>query len=234
MKHVFRFLGERENGAWSLRETERHHLVKVLQINPGTEFEITDAQGWSASAIVRERTKKDLVFEVESERFEEKEIDSIDLFCAALKPGVLDDVLPGIVELGVHNVKIFAQDRGEFKKITEKVQDRWLRILDEAVKQSKRNYGVKISVFADFKAAWSDGEAHYLHKIMLDETTQQKQATSLKGRIALLIGSEAGISSETRNIATDAGFVPIRIAKPILRARTAVIGGVAIIGQMLL
>ena len=52
MKHVFRFLGERREGAWTLSENERHHALSVCKIDVGDAFELADGQGWVAKAQV--------------------------------------------------------------------------------------------------------------------------------------------------------------------------------------
>jgi RsmE family RNA methyltransferase len=236
MKHIFRFLGECHNSGWVLREADMYHALKVIQLGEGDLFEIGDGKGKVATAKVLERRKREFLFEVLSEEFFESKKNSIDLFCAALKPGVFDDALPAAVELGVRNVFVFAQDRGEYKKINEKVRARWQRILDEALKQSKRPYQAELHVFESFAKAWSfssESQINYDSKIMLDEKSDESTSgLSVEGSCALIVGSESGLLDNTRASATENGFRSVRIARHVLRSRTAIQAGMAIFGHM--
>ncbi|MDA9950999.1 16S rRNA (uracil(1498)-N(3))-methyltransferase [Oligoflexaceae bacterium] len=237
MKHIFRFLGTRSDEGWNLREEDIHHLVKVVHAKVGDRFEICDQNGWVAQATIVERQKKDLVFKILSENFEEAAKQSVTLFCAACKPGVFDEALPSAIELDVSRIFVFAQDKGELKKLNDKVLARWQRISDEAMKQSKRRYVAPIEVCADFESALKlSSPSDFSHLWMLDEMQNDQILDSRisSGSVALLVGSEYGLSHETRATAEAAGFKSVRMARNVLKAKTAIISALAITGKALM
>lgn len=232
MKHVFRFIGTKTPRGWELEAGESNHALKVVQLRVGERFELADGRGNIAQASVIERTKRDFVFRVDEETFVDRDERSIDIYCAAVKPGVFDDVIPGAVELGVRRIVVFAQDRGEFKKLTDKVKARWQRIVDEAFKQSKRAYNAEIVIYEDLARALADAP-DYASRFMLDETSSARlDRSAVQGPLALVIGSEAGLSETSRAAAS--GFQPVSIATNVLRVRTAVLAGLAIFSHELL
>lgn len=233
MKHTFRFLGQRSHKGWDFLEGESHHALNVVKLAEGDEFEFCDGEGCVALARVVRRDKRDLIFEVLNETSHDAEVKPVTLICGLLKPGVVDDVLPYLVELNVSKLILFAQQHSSLKKYNEKVQTRWQRIIHEAFKQSKRAYLPEIQLAASLEDVLA--EPTWSRAFVLDADAPKGLALEgLEAGCAFLIGSESGLTAEELKLAKDAQFVPTSIAKPILRARTALIATLAIVGQALL
>ncbi len=139
--HVFRFLGKPCDGApghWRLDDVDAHHALKVLRLAAGQPVEVTDGKGSVAIGKLLPTGKESADVEVVSSHKINRPHPILHLAVGALKPGDLDDTLPALVELGMQRISIFlAEQSGKFR-LAEKSIERWERIMEGAVKQSKQ------------------------------------------------------------------------------------------------
>ena len=141
MAHHFRFLADHcEAGQWTMRSEEWHHLLSVLRLPVGAEFELTNGKGWVAHAKLTAISKQVGCFEVLDQTYS-PELPAGSRFIlaiGALRPQSVDDLLPYLIELGVDAIEIFSFQGMDKNRLQDKVCERWDRILTAAMKQCKR------------------------------------------------------------------------------------------------
>lgn len=241
-RHTFRFIGCRSGDhLWSLSDEESWHATKVLRLKEGTIVEATDGRG----SLVRGellRMGKNLAIRVTAESFSEAPSTCFELVLGALKPGDLDDVLPGIVELGATKISVYLTQQTGKDRINSKALERWQRIIVTAVKQSKRLWLPELTTWGgldewlkqlhttDNSMRWiftepdatAPGTSHPF--LPLDAILRLKGGSPGDPSVRWLhgiIGSERGFSPAETKAAANAGFKPISLGSHVLRSKTA-------------
>jgi len=235
MSHRFRFIGEKDAGAlWQLVGEEAHHLAKVLRLEEGAAVEVTDARGvWALGTVVRIGAKA-VAIEATDEFREAAPDVRLAFAIGALKPGAVDDILPALTELGVDTVHVFLQKESAKSRLTDKVAERWQRILVQALKQCKR---------ARLPAIVEHGSlAALLHETAGDAETRRYMLAAGAARplgellrqggpgrgVLLVAGGEKGLIPDEEAALFEAGFCAASLGPHVLRAVTAAVAAVAV------
>ncbi len=234
MKHLFRFHGRRgAEGGWELFEDEWHHLLKVLRLREGDKVEIADGLGWVASATLGPIGKQKGELVIEGENFTEKAGAESELVLGlfVLKPQSLDEILPGLVELGVSRVVLIPFIGMEKSRINDKLLDRWARLIVSAGKQAKAAWFPELAVAKSLEAFLSE-TSPIKERFLLDPAGDAAVLDgSMKGPILAVIGHEGGWHESEFEQMDQAGFRKLRMKSHVLRATTAALATAAILRQ---
>jgi 16S rRNA (uracil1498-N3)-methyltransferase len=149
----------------------------------------------------------------------------------------LELALEKATELGVSEIVLVDANRSEkgIERGAEKRMTRWRRILLEASQQSRRAQLPEISGPVRFADAI---KAEATHRLFLDEVRTGKPilsaipARSPEDSIALLVGPEGGWAETERALAKESGWTPVTLSTQVLRAETAAIAALAILGAL--
>lgn len=242
-RHVFRFFGSRvTDSLWRLDDAEAHHALKVLRLPPGEAVEVMDGMGAVARGTLKPTGKESADVDVIESRTEPAEPAGLELAMGALKPGDLDDILPALVELGMTRISIFINEQSGKSRVAEKSLDRWQRIVDASVKQSKRAWRPEVTAFSSLeewlRALPPQPSADEIRWIFAEPSLLAAATTAPlgtpPGRIFMvrgLVGSEKGFSPSEVRAALDAGFFPVSLGPHVLRARTAAIAAATMLAM---
>lgn len=229
MKHLFRFLGVKGD-KWALDRIEIEHMLNVLRLKTGDRFEIFDGKGNFAEARLDLIFKRDVEFSIESERSVISKSPPFELAIGALKPSTYDDMLPPLVELGVTKVIIFGQDQVSKDRISDKVHDRFKRIVVAAAKQCKTLWLPEVFVVHTLDHILDDST---LPTIVLNpEATDHfmQVVSKYPTGVRCLIGGEKGFSQREMDLLK--GFSHARLGSNILRAWTAAVAATAVFSAL--
>jgi 16S rRNA (uracil1498-N3)-methyltransferase len=227
------FVDRVRNGQAEITGENAHHLTRVLRVEAGQKFEISDNErAWLATV---ETARKDLVrFAVEEELPAAPELPEVILYLALIKFDRFEWAVEKATELGVTRIVPFEAGRSEQGLFAgaHKRAERWRRIAREASEQSRR---LRAPDIADpVRLPISDVSTH---RVWLDE---QPGATPLitafsprpEDSVSLVVGPEGGwIDSERRKFA-ESGWQAASLGPSILRAETAVCAALAVVSQM--
>jgi len=229
------FVDQVRNGQAEITGENAHHLTRVLRVEAGQKFEITDNQrAWLAEV---ETARKDLVrFRVIEELATTPELPQIALYLALIKFERFEWAVEKATELGVSRIVPVETNRSEHGLFSgaQKRVERWKRIARESSEQSRRLRAPEIDDPVRFTECLKDGSTH---RCLLDEQPGAKallQAFSFGpgDSAALAIGPEGGwIDAERRQFA-EAGWTAASLGPSILRAETAVCAALAVLSQM--
>ena len=227
------FVDEIRGDIATLTGEEARHLTRVLRVESGQVFEITDNQ----SAYLAE------IEEARGERVQFRLLEPIAspapparvTLCAALiKFDRFEWIVEKATELGVERllpVETGRSDKGLFEA-SRKRSERWNKIARESSQQSRRVRSPEILPALRFEPSLKS-EADY--RYFLDETTAPPLLSVLpaarkpEDRIALLLGPEGGWLDRERQAAIDAAWQPVSLGPAILRAETAAVGAIAVV-----
>lgn len=146
----------------------------------------------------------------------------------------MDFAVQKAVELGVNKITPIITERTVVQLSGDKPAQRlkhWQKIIQHAVEQSGRTVLPELANITPI-ATWLTQQAGL--KIFLDPGAEQR-LTQLKpdnALVTLLTGPEGGFAQHERDLAKQAGFIPIRLGQRILRTETASLTALAAV-QML-
>lgn len=229
------FVDQVRNGQAEITGDDAHHLTRVLRVEAGQKFEITDNQrAWLAQV---EAARKDLVrFSIIEELAAAPELPPVTLYLALIKFDRFEWAVEKATELGVSRVVPVETNRSEqglFAGAHKRVE-RWKRIAREASEQSRRLRVPEIADAMRLDDVFKDDSAH---RCLLDEQPGAKPlAASFTFRAgdsaALAVGPEGGWIDAERRRFSDAGWLAASLGPSILRAETAVCAALAVLMQM--
>jgi 16S rRNA (uracil1498-N3)-methyltransferase len=228
------FVDEVRNGQAELNGDDARHLTRVLRVEPGQRYEISDNRNVYLAEI--ETARKERVIFRTLEKIEAPPLPfRIVLFAALIKFDRFEWMIEKATELGVAEivpVETIRSERG-LERAARKRVERWRRIAVEASQQSRRAHLPEVHDPASFEDALArPAEARYV----LDETPGGipfAHTHSQSDTIALLIGPEGGWTEEERAAFVKSGWTRVSLGPLILRAETAAIAALAIVAGTL-
>ncbi|HYA16244.1 MAG TPA: RsmE family RNA methyltransferase [Bryobacteraceae bacterium] len=229
------FVDQVRKGQAEITGENAHHLTRVLRVEAGQTFEISDSERvWLASV---ETARKDLVrFQVMEEMPAGPELPDVTLYLALIKFDRFEWAVEKATELGVRKivpVEAARSERGLFEGSRGRIE-RWTRIAREASEQSRRVRAPEVARAAKFAEALKDGAAH---RIFLDERPgapllMQAIHPAAGDSISLLVGPEGGWTDAERDAFAAAGWSGASLGPTVLRAETAVCAALAVILEL--
>ena len=231
----------------NLTPEQQHYLHRVLRLNQGDKFIAMDGQGhwWLA---VLEAQETELIASITEEITVNKELSvKVTLMAALPKGNGFDEVVRQATELGVASILPVTSDRTLLKPSGQKV-DRWKRIAAEAAEQSERQFVPTISEPISFDLAVKNcgqkyryicvarGENRYLWDCLIGLEPHFVGAVPpcppSEGELSIVIaiGPEGGWTDGEVKRAIEFGFEPVSLGSRILRAVTAPIVALSLVG----
>ena len=227
------FVDSIRDGLAELRGEEARHLTRVLRVEPGQRFEISDNAAAYLAEIAEARGERVVFRLIEPIAPVEFPL-RIALFASLFKFDRFEWMVEKATELGVERivpVHATRTEKGLFEA-SHKRAERWRRIAREASQQSRRTRMPEIAAGIEFDCAIPEPAEHrfFLEEIeaepLLRALPQNRRARAFA---ALLLGPEGGWTDAEREAARNAGWIPVSLGSQILRAETAAAAALAII-----
>jgi 16S rRNA (uracil1498-N3)-methyltransferase len=234
-KHRFRFIGHLDaDGSWHLSPEDAKHCQKVLRLEPGERIELTDGKGRWVEAEIDDLSGKTIDLNVTAEHEDSAKKNRTSLILGALKPSSFDEILPSIVEIGIDDIHLFIAGQSEKKRLSEKLTERWQRIILSAVKQSKRSWVPTLNCYKDLSTCLKEmkpsGNCYLLHPSanihLIKAPYHSNQSTYL------FIGNEHGFNEKELAMLHESGCINVHIGGHILRATTACVAASSIASSL--
>jgi 16S rRNA (uracil1498-N3)-methyltransferase len=219
MRHRFFSATELAAGATvELTSDERHH-ARVVRVRDGEEVEVFDGRGAGFFGIYQ----NDAIRLTTPAPDRESPV-AVHLAMAVIQMEKFELVLQKATELGVRSIIPMVTERVEVRPERYRgKQERWRKIIFEAVKQSGRTQIPHLEEPAEF----NDVIARDGLRVVFDADAPATQQPS--NSATLLIGPEGGFSESELQAARDRGCAFDRLGPRRLRAETAAIVAAAII-----
>lgn len=228
------FVDEILSGRAQIAGETAHHLTRVLRVQPGQSFELSDNRNLYLAEV--DSVRKDLVSFVIREQLERAlPVVRVTLLASLIRFERFEWLVEKATELGVQVIVPVQSERSEkgLDRAAEKRVTRWRKIAREASEQSRRDRLPEISPVLSFAAALAL-EAD--HRLVLDEAEQTKPIASAlpcmraqHDQVALLVGPEGGWTDRERSAFSTQGWIGVGFGSTILRSETAAIAGIAVI-----
>ena len=212
---------------------DAHHLTRVLRVEAGQKFEISDNSNVYLAEVSSAR--KDLVSFAIIEPLEiTQPILNARLFVSLFKFERFEWMIEKATELGVNRVTPLETDRSEkgLEQAARKRLPRWHRIAREASEQSRRAHLPAIDAPLKLAEALTCPAAH---RYALDEAETRPILSAIpvdrerQAQVLVLAGPEGGWTDRERAAIAASSWTPVSLGLTILRAETAAVAALAIL-----
>jgi 16S rRNA (uracil1498-N3)-methyltransferase len=229
------FVPEVRRNAAEMTGPDAEHLVRVLRVEPGQRFEISDNRNVYLAEV--ETARKSIVeFRIVESIASRPALFQVTLIAALFKFDHFEWMIEKATELGVSTIQPVEAIRTErgLAQASMKRLSRWERIALEASQQSRRDHLPQIEPTVRFtKSLTTVADI----RLLLDESFDAPPILRClppkrpaNPQIALLLGPEGGWTDEERAEALSASWQPCSLGLTILRAETAALAALAIVG----
>ena len=225
------FVDAIRNGTAELRGDEARHLTRVLRVEPGQRFEISDNQHAYLAEIAEAKGERVVFHVVEAIAGVPMPV-RITLCAAIVKFDRFEWMIEKATELGVERilpVEATRTERGLFEA-SRKRSERWARIARESSQQSRRVQIPEILPAVRLEECLKETAEH---RYFLDEGGAPPLVREIPAErsdtVALLIGPEGGWTDAERALALSAGWCPVSLGPLVLRADTAAAAAIAVV-----
>jgi 16S rRNA (uracil1498-N3)-methyltransferase len=218
-----------------LDDDSGHYLRTVLRLKKADELILFNGDGGEYLARVEEVGRKAVAVAIGARQ--ERSVESplqVNLGLGIARGDRMDWSVQKAVELGVNRITPLMTERCVVQFKGEKKPQRllhWQKIVQHAAEQSGRTVVPALTEIAPL-ASWVVQQQGL--RVFLDPYAQtslaQLQPEAMQ--VTLLTGPEGGFSTQERELAQAAGFIPVRLGSRILRTETASLTALAAV-QML-
>ena len=220
---------------------EARHILLSRRMKPGETFELQGAGEKRYLAEILAVLKKSLKVKIIEPISPPPEPSvQITLLQSFVNEKALDFIFQKSTELGAHKIILFNSQNTATKLSSDvfaKKIGRWQKILWEAAKQSDRVRPPLLEYLTDLSAVQkflAGCKRFFLCDIAgKDPKSQILKLQSPPGPVGLVIGPEGGFTrEEIKKLTVLPNCLPISLGPVLLRAETAALSGLAIIGNM--
>jgi 16S rRNA (uracil1498-N3)-methyltransferase len=228
------FVPEVRRGSAELSGPDAEHLVRVLRVEAGQIYELSDNRNVYLAEIEFAR-KSAVGFRVLEQLPPPKPFVHVTVYAALIKFERFEWLIEKATELGVAVIQPIDSVRTErgLAQASRKRLTRWERIALEASQQSRRAHLPEIAPVIAFNDALQSAADV---RLLLDEDPDAISVLqviparrSTQDRVSLLVGPEGGWTEDERQRGLAAGWRACSLGHNILRAETAAISAVAIV-----
>lgn len=219
---------------------EAAHCARVLRCHSGDGLEIFDGAGRVAEAVITTVTKNAVQAAIRQVWMHPRPRGAVQLLPALIKGEAFEWLIEKAVELGAASIRPVITDHSvvQFDAVqAQRKQAKWQRHMIEAAKQCHTPF--LPGLFAPISLAQAVRQLPLeTCRIVaaLDERTCTISAALHRAKpesVAIAIGPEGDFSPEEMQILRGAGFQPVTLGPLILRAETATVAALAIVGEWL-
>lgn len=218
------YLPNASNGMISFSEEESKHCVRVLRMQEGDRFCVTDGRGSLYDGELVEAHPKRAVACLSNQRpgYDNRAF----ILEIAIAPTKLNErtewFLEKATEIGIDKVQLFASCHSERRVANV---ERFRKVMIAAMKQSIKSKLPDIEDVVEFdKLVKQPFDGQKFIAWIDDNVTDQLCDVYKKGENALvLIGPEGDFSPEEARMAVENGFVPVSLGEARLRTETAAV-----------
>jgi len=227
------FVPEVRNGSAELSGDDAKHLTRVLRVEPGQTYQISDNHSLYL-AEVSEAHKERVRFRILERQPAQPPQTEITLCAALIKFDHFEWMIEKATELGVSRIVPVEATRSErgLERAAVKRVERWRKIALESSQQSRRPFLPVVEEPAGFaEAVRIQAEV----RLFADEEGGEPISRAIPpgtGSVAILIGPEGGWTAEERSVVTE--WKRVSLGSHVLRAETAAIAALTVIVNNLL
>jgi 16S rRNA (uracil1498-N3)-methyltransferase len=204
----------------TLSPEESHHALRVLRMQVGDAFAITNGRGLKLIAQITGTEAKKCTFTILSQEFSGAPSYSIHVAIAPTKNNDrLEWMLEKLTEIGIQEVTFLICHNNERVKIN---RERFEKVVISAMKQSKQSWLPKLNPLTKFNEVLNlSVQQKFIARADASDPKHLKKLAKPNGSYLVLIGPEGDFTDEETTLALEAGFSKASLGSTRLRTETA-------------
>jgi 16S rRNA (uracil1498-N3)-methyltransferase len=219
------------SGTYEFSNDDAHHAIRVLRMQVGAEFMLSDGNGAWSQVVATEVNKKSMQVHVTDSGFQEPLATTITVVQALPKGDRAKEAIELLTEAGVDRIVPWASARS-----IGKGSDKFAITAREASKQSRRFRIPEVTELATTaqicEAIKISDLAIVFHESATDKLSDQVSSHNVE-HLLIIIGPEGGLTDEEIAAFTEAGAKVALMGRPILRSAHAGIAAVSAVSALL-
>lgn len=229
---IYQAIPLRLNQTITLDEKASHHLARVLRVNVEDNIIVFNGEGGEYEAVIKKIDKKTVHVDIVNFHPQDRE-SPLDIYLAQgiARGEKMDFIVQKAVELGVKKIIPLITERCNVRLDQEREEKRllhWRAVAISACEQSGRNRIPDVSAPMALVDWLPQAKADKCF-ILAPHAETKLSETNKPASIALLIGSEGGLSEKEIDLACQHHFIPLNLGPRILRTETAPVAALAIL-----
>lgn len=211
-------------------ERNHHYLARVLRASVGQALVVFDGQGFAAQATIRAISKKQTEITITEGQYTADVRLPVTLGLAWIKADRFDWAIQKATELGVSAIQPLItefSDRPPKGERLKKKAAHWAEILINACEQSGNNWVPELRPLCSIDQIETEISTYVAHP------GSTETALTTNGHQQLLIGPEGGFSETEIQSLSARQVKPMSLGPTILRAETAAVVGLTLLGSRL-
>ena len=218
-------------GLYEFANDDANHAIRVLRIQTGAEFMLSDGQGSWSQVVATEVKKKSMQVRVIDSGFQQPLATTITVVQALPKGDRAKEAVELLTEAGVDRIVPWASARS-----IGKGSEKFAITAREASKQSRRFRIPEVTETATTaqicEAIKISDLAIAFHESATSKLSDQVSSHNVE-HLLIIIGPEGGLTDEEIAAFTDAGAKVALMGRPILRSAHAGIAAVSAVSALL-
>lgn len=218
-----------------LDEDNAHYVRNVLRLKKDQAITLFNGQGDEFLCTLAEVSRKRVLVDINEQikRTVESPLKII-LGLGISRGDKMDWAVQKTVELGVNNITPLITERCVVKFKEDKKQQKllhWKNIVQHATEQCGRTILPELYKIETLQL-WVQRQKGL--RVFLDPHAKKtlRELSPTQMQVTFLSGPEGGFSNQERELASNAGFIPVRLGPRILRTETASLAAISAV-QML-
>lgn len=222
--------------ALTLTGDEAQHCARVLRKQRGAEIEIFDGAGGVANAVIEGVSKSEVRTGIVGLRRHDPLPYAIHVLPALIKAEPFEWLLEKAVELGAASIQPVATERTVVHLAgdqLDKKMAKWRRQMIESAKQCHTPFLPVLKVPRTFAeaVAYLPGDVLKIMPALSEHSRTLHGIAAGFQQAFVAIGPEGDFTSDEEELARRNGFQPVTLGPLVLRAETAAIAALAILGH---
>lgn len=222
-----------------LEGDEALHCARVLRKAPGARIEIFDGKGRVAEATITRVSKFSVEAQIEDVKQHDPRCREVHLLAAMIKAEAFEWLLEKAAELGAASVRPVVASRSvvhlDGAQLNKKLY-KWRRHMVESAKQCHTPWVPVLDAPSGLVEALErlpEPSVRLMPALSEHSRRLHEVDFSAAAPVFVLVGPEGDFTEEEEEKACRQGFQPVSLGQLILRAETASISALAIIGEEL-
>jgi 16S rRNA (uracil1498-N3)-methyltransferase len=225
-----------------LSEHEARHCTQVMRHREGDEIIVFNGRGEIARARISAAGKNEVRLECLELQIQPEALCRITLAAALIKAERWEWLVEKATELGASEIQPIITERCVVRLGADEVAkklEKWNRLMIETCKQCGRAWAPQLHLPRKLDSVLSGAKRHDLSLIasLAGSARSIPQVlagyTSAAPHVLILIGPEGDFSPAEYDMAAHSGLVPVTLGSQVLRAETAALSALSILGQLL-
>lgn len=218
-------------GSYEFSNEDAHHAIRVLRMQAGDEFMLSDGKGAWSQVKATEVSKKSITVQVIESGYQEPLATTITVVQALPKGDRAKEAIELLTEAGVDRIVPWAASRS-----IGKGSDKFAITAREASKQSRRFRVPEVTELATTaqicEAIKLSDLAIAFHESAQDKLSDQISSHNVQN-LLIIIGPEGGLTEEELAAFETAGAKVALMGRPIVRSAHAGIAAVSAVSALL-